>query len=166
MQCKFLYGATCCERKTGDGPRFPITYADALKINKWADTPIKDFLRRAGTDPAPEFVDLVVDGQALYLPIAADGGCTYLGPHGCTIPNAKPFVCSTFPFRFDPTLGWTLGGYVGRAGYCYGQDMANDDLDYALMIFGESVQELNRMRKEWLQAKRNHPKQIRWLISG
>lgn len=170
--CKILYGSTCCESKEGDGPRFPVTHGEARRIASWNGRP-GDILSGVvlGTeDPrelyaaaGPEHTKLLVDRIGLFLPTNADGSCVYLGPEGCTIPNAKPFVCATFPFRYDEELGWTLGQYVNHAGFCYGQDAATD-LAAAMELFGETPATLEGKRARWLKDVRLHHAKMRKLI--
>ena len=161
-ECARLYGATCCSRKDGDGPRMPITYGDAALVSRWAG---KDGISGVVSMPCDEGVIadllgeeaalLVVHGRALYLPTLPNGDCLYLGPKGCTIPSAKPAVCSLFPFK-PSAAGQVSLGYVGQPGYCYGQDIGQDDLTSTMKVFGETLATLQFKVARWRTNLRQH----------
>lgn len=160
--CAMLYGATCCSRKAGDGQRLPMSYNDALKVSRWACKPgidgvvvmpadQKDISDQLGDD----FGSLVVGGHAIYLPLTTGGACSYLGPRGCSIPTAKPVTCAMFPFK--PSPGGTPSlAFVRAPGYCYGQDIGQDDYADTMGIFGETPATLEIKNQRWKTNLRNH----------
>lgn len=173
--CKALYGATCCETKTREGPRLPMTFGEASRIARHVGVDVKDAVVvrhgvgevertglqiTAGSDAA----SLVVSGSALYLPVRA-GSCVYLGPEGCTVPGVKPHLCAMFPFT-KGARGWEIGRLVRESGFCYGQDVVARNLHAAFEIFGTSAMELNATWSRWAHDKRDHRSRMRAWLKG
>lgn len=170
--CKDLYGATCCEVKSSQGPDLPMTYGEAMRFARHVGAPVGQVvnvrrpsrreihhLARISKDEA----QLIVNGQGLYLPIDGQDGraCRYLGPTGCTIPSIKPHNCALFPFA---KVGgrWRLGVFVLSHGFCYGQDSA-PNVQEGLSIFGVSEADLESIeRRRQLDRKAHKRKFEEW----
>lgn len=167
--CKALYGATCCESKYGDTARFPMTYAEALRLAKLHLITVEEAVAIREVSPeeqdelrsaaGADVASLVVDGRALYLPIEA-GSCRYLGPHGCTVGEIKPHICALFPFSRGP-LDWELGRLVGMSGYCFAQDASNGSVQAALEMFGITLSDLDGIERRQRKDMKTHAAQMR-----
>lgn len=168
--CKVFYGATCCERKHGEGPRFPMTFNEATRLAKRKHTTLakavvishvakeeQDELRSAAGD---DVANMIVDGVGLYLPEKEDGKCLYLGPNGCTVPNIKPHLCRMFPFRYTG-YEWIVGSYVVESGFCYGQDAGGLNVAKTMEIFRETPSTLDAVFRQWERDRKLHAKQMR-----
>ncbi len=166
--CSMLYGASCCELK-GGGPLFPMTYGEAFRIARARRSSIKQCvnIREVSEDEqtalrggaGSEFADLVVGGVGLYLPRSPSGACVYLKGL-CSIPNYKPYVCATFPFKWNGRR-WTIG-MLAEPSFCFGQDISTS-LRGALKIFGESVKNLNGLRAQYEKDQKTHKAMMRAL---
>lgn len=173
-RCKVFYGATCCERKTGDGPRFPMTYSEAKCIADYAQQDIVEAVDVKTVSEAqqeelfnvagPDAASLVVDNVGLYLPTTEHGDCRYLQPDvGCTIPNYKPYFCAVFPFSTGPYGEWRIGEIVQQSGYCFGQDVS-PMLSDAITVFDTSTAMLDKLHTRNRRDRKTHAALLRqWL---
>ena len=164
--CKALYGASCCEMKSGMGPRFPLTYGEASRLARHTGAPLSkavDIKRVSASEreslaqsAGHAVADLIVDGVGLYLPLESQA-CRYLGPTGCTVPAVKPHICAMYPFAKGPS-GWRLD--VKSSGFCFGADNAKTSL-HALDIFNMTSEGLESIHRRWVKDKARHKQAIR-----
>lgn len=104
---------------------------------------------------------LKAGGVGLYLPVV-EGACVYLGPSGCSIPQAKPNTCAMFPFSKGPR-GWVVGQLVQERGFCFGQDTNAGDLAKTMETFGETKEHLDAVARRAERDTKNHAAQMRRL---
>jgi Fe-S-cluster containining protein len=88
-----------------------VTDGDLLRIEEW--TGRDDFWeRRHPLDPDDAVLDqddpawhrgtVAPDGTRQVLRRRPGGACTFLGEHGCTLPeNVRPIVCRLYPFAYS-----------------------------------------------------------------
>jgi Fe-S-cluster containining protein len=104
MRCS-RHMKTCCQTCE--------IYTTPRDVERIADfTGREDFYEyRAPTNPVyldndddPAWRDNVfrADGTRRVLKRRAEGDCTFLGPHGCTLPmHVRPLVCRIYPYDYD-----------------------------------------------------------------
>ncbi len=137
----------CCRRT----PTIILSPYDILRLKQCLGLKSGEFLRRYTLREIEEWSNLPLVFIDPYG--AKDGGCPFIGPHGCQVYDHRPAACRLFPITMGSRL--TENGVVDyyfcrQLDYCQG---FATDIEWTLesWMANQGFKEYAEGRKDWLE---------------
>lgn len=137
----------CCRRT----PTIILSPYDILRLKQCLGLKSGEFLRRYTLREIEEWSNLplvFIDPDG-----AKDGGCPFIGPHGCQVYAHRPAACRLFPVTMGSRLtekGMEDYYFCRQLDYCQG--FATDiEWTLASWMVNQGFAEYAQGRKEWLE---------------